>query len=182
MKCLHKFTIHYIVLILTNKLPPIAEPHKKKEWWFRNSGEILQYVRILEAYYHLAIKLLECNVFSRVCLTVEGLSDVTITNDAIGHHYRGPLALTPPPAPRHMEPHWKWIPWQPCLHPDMGPHWTGTTLPLLVTFGGHQWRLVQTCSLQDTLPPVLTSGIYWSTYSQCKWAVRVLLECFLDLV
>ena len=44
--------------------------------------------------------------------------------------------------------------------------------PLLVTCGGHHWRPVNTWSHQ-----ALTSGGYWSR----KWAVRILLECFLVL-
>ena len=32
---------------------------------------------------------------------------------------------------------------------DMGPHWTGIPLPLLMISGDYQWRPVQTCSLQD---------------------------------
>ena len=44
------------------------------------------------------------------------------------------------------------------------------------------WRPVQMCQgwafVRDT-PPVLTSGGYWGTYSLCKRAVRILLECCL---
>ena len=49
--------------------------------------------------------------------------------------------------------------------------------PLLVTYGGHHWRPVQNCSLQDPPPPVLTSsdetgivgvsgqyGSYWNAF------------------
>ena len=44
---------------------------------------------------------------------------------------------------------------------------------LLVTSGGHQWRPIQTCSLES-----LPSGteIYWRTP---KRAVLIFLECFL---
>ena len=50
-----------------------------------------------------------------------------------------------------MGPHCTWTPsphpWsQP--PPDMGPDCTGTPL---VTSGGHHWKPVQTCSLQDPL-------------------------------
>ena len=51
---------------------------------------------------------------------------------------------TPPPAPVRI-----WT-------PD-----TELPNPLLVKSGGHHWRPVQTCSLED--PPVLTSGGH-STY------------------
>ena len=48
--------------------------------------------------------------------------------------------------------------------PDMGhPSSSHVPYPPLVISGGHQWRPVQTCSLQDTPLPVMTSG-GWSTY------------------
>ena len=39
---------------------------------------------------------------------------------------------------------------------DMGSR----TSPLLLTSGGDQWTPVQTCSLEDLLPPLLTSSGY----------------------
>ena len=53
---------------------------------------------------------------------------------------------------------------------------------LLVTSGGHHWRPVQKCSLEDPpLPPlVLTSGgMVTKARTVGKQAVRILLECFL---
>ena len=52
--------------------------------------------------------------------------------------------------------------------PPPSRHQTWDTLapamtPPLVISGGHHWRPVQTCSLQDTSLPVMTSG-GWSTY------------------
>ena len=55
-----------------------------------------------------------------------------------------------------------------------GSHVTIINNPLDLTEQGP----VQTCSLQDS-PVVLTSGDYWITYCWRKWAVRILLECFL---
>ena len=68
-----------------------------------------------------------------------------------GPHYTGPSSPSPAPQTYGIGP-----------PPDMG-HGTPGTPPLdmgpllLVTFGGHQQRPVQTSSLEDT-PPVLTSG------------------------
>ena len=48
---------------------------------------------------------------------------------------------------------------------------------LLVTSGGHSWKLVQTCSFEDTL------HWYWHLVAKAhtfgKWMVCILLECFL---
>ena len=48
--------------------------------------------------------------------------------------------------------------------PDMGMPLALVLGPLLVTSGGHHWRPVQTCSFEDTPPPVLTSDGQQSTY------------------
>ena len=69
------------------------------------------------------------------------------------------------------------------------PPWTsdhGTSCPsptpLLLTSGGHHWRPVQTCSPEIPIPSGVTSGGgHWSTYG-FKWAVRILLECFLGFL
>ena len=45
--------------------------------------------------------------------------------------------------------------------------------PMLLTSGGHHWRPVQTPSLDDFPPPVLTSS------GGVKRAVRILMECIL---
>ena len=63
--------------------------------------------------------------------------------------------------------------------PSPGPH--GTPPQLLVTSGGHHWRSVQTCSLEDP-----HSGIdIWWPLKHIRLAsglvVRILLECFLVL-
>ena len=103
-------------------------------------------------FYHPPTKLRGVNVFTDVCLSFcSGGSHVTITHDALD------LTVHPPT--------------------DMGPHSTGTSPA--VTSGGHHWRPVQTCSLQNLPPPVLTSGDYWSMYVWRKWAVSILVECFL---
>ena len=85
----------------------------------------------------------EGNVFIQVCLSTGG-SNMTIIQDALdppspvpSTRY-GTFLDRDTPASRH------------------GPHWTGT--PLLVTYGGHHWRPVQTCSLQDCSP---TSAFIW---------------------
>ena len=55
---------------------------------------------------------------------------------------------------------------------DMGP---GHLLhpPLLLTSGGHHWRPVQTCSLEDLTPPptqvLITSGGHWSGRYTSYW-------------
>ena len=68
------------------------------------------------------------------------------------------------------------------LPPDIPHPPSGYTLPpLLVTFGGHHWKPVQTCSLEVLFPP----HHYWhlvvaiETHTVGKWAVCILLECCL---
>ena len=82
-------------------------------------------------------RLREGNVFSRVCLSTGG-SYMTITHNAFDLTVQGILPQT----------------W------DL----TVQAPSPLVTSGGHQWKPVQTCSLQDPpVPPaplVLTSGGY----------------------
>ena len=47
-----------------------------------------------------------------------------------------------------------------------GDHRRHGTHSKLLTFGGHQWRPVHTCSLEDSPPPILTSNVgHWNTYS-----------------
>ena len=80
----------------------------------------------------------------RVCQPVHmvgGGSHVTITNDALDWNVQHP----PPPPPANMGPQ------DPPEYGTSGP-------PLLVTSGGYHRRPVQTCSLQDTPPPVLVSS------------------------
>ena len=74
-----------------------------------------------------------------VCLLTGGFH-VTISHDALSLTVPGPSVVTPPPT--------------------LGPHHTGSPHTLLMTSGGQDWRIVQTCS-SDYLPqhlPVLTSG------------------------
>ena len=58
---------------------------------------------------------------------------------------------TPPPdiRPGHLPP-----------PPHIGHHtWAPTPLSILLTSGGHHWRPVQTCSLEDLMPQsALTSS------------------------
>ena len=67
----------------------------------------------------------------------KGGPHVTIIHDALGHSY--------PQAPRYQT----WNLHLP-LSPDMGP------TPLLLTSGGHHWRPVQTCLLENIAQLVLT--------------------------
>ena len=78
----------------------------------------------------------------------------------------------------------------PIMHRDMGPHpqipyqtWDLPPPPLL-TSGGHRWRPVQTCSLENQhLPYPPNPHRYWdlvmatATRTVGKRAVRILLEC-----
>ena len=88
-------------------------------------------------------ELSEGNVFSHVCLSVclsHKESHVAITHDALD------LTVQPSPALAPALLFQTWDP-QPRPHPSyIGPH------PLLVTSGGHHWRPVQTCSLEDPTP------------------------------
>ena len=54
-------------------------------------------------------------------------------------------------------------------------------VPMLMTYGGHHWRPVQTCSLNFTIQalPVVTPCGHSRSYGQHKWAVHFLQECFL---
>ena len=55
-------------------------------------------------------------------------------------------------------------------------HWTSQPPPPLVTSGGHHWRPVQTCSLEDS------PNLYWHLVAKActvgKRAVCIPLECF----
>ena len=85
-----------------------------------------------------------------VCLSVHGDSSCDHYPWCIGPHSTGPHETS-----------------------DMGPTGPG---PLLVTSGGHHWRPVQACSLENT------PG-YWHLVAKSrmvgKRAVCILLECFL---
>ena len=90
-------------------------------------------------FYRPQTKLREGNVFTNVCHSVGGGSGVGISHAPWDRsHGRYPFTPIPPPHPPNIR---------------LG------NLPLLLTFGGHHWRPVQTCSLED-LPPtlVLTSS------------------------
>ena len=96
--------------------------------------------------YRLPTKLQEGNIFSRICHSaqVAGGPHVTITMMHWTSLYRlpgpGPLLdiryMAPSPVPSTS---------------DIDPPGPG---PLLMTSGGHHWRPVQTCSLED--PPTGT--------------------------
>ena len=63
---------------------------------------------------------------------------------------------------------------------DIGRPCTGTPLyPLLVTSGDQDWRPIQTCSLEGHPPPPLIYLVANEVRMVGKWAVRILLECFL---
>ena len=75
------------------------------------------------------------DVFTRVCLSTGQGPHVTITHD----HVLDLIVQTPPP-----------------------PTWD---LRIPVTSGGHHWKPVQTCSLQDPLP---TSADIWRLLKQAR--------------
>ena len=52
---------------------------------------------------------------------------------------------------------------------------------LLLTSGGHHWRPVQTCPIED-LPPPLPVVVATETCTVGKQAVCILLECCLVVV
>ena len=74
---------------------------------------------------------------------------MTIDHDSLDLIVQSPISSgPPPPQSRHqtLDP-------KPWLHPMLG------------TPGHHHWRFFQTCSLEEPLPLVLTSGCYQSMYS-----------------
>ena len=108
----------------------------------------------------------------------------------IRHHCKPPGHGTsqyrPPwPTPLDMEPHCV-APPKPHPPPDMVDYCTGPpppdmgpycTAPTNIDIGGQDWRSVQTCSLEGPHQ-------YWHLLATearpvGKWAVRILLECFL---
>ena len=128
--------------------------------------------RKLYCNYRQPMKLREGNVFSGVCR--QGVP-CDYYPWCIGPHHTG----TPP---HHTGIPWPkpctllvtsgdqdWRPVQTCLHTEP-PH------PLAVTSGGQDQRLVQTCSLEDPI----NADIWWFLW-HVRWAVRILLECFLVL-
>ena len=94
----------------------------------------------IDTFYHLPTKLREGNVFTCVCLSV---------------HREAPLWPLP-------MIHWTSLYKDPLPNPSPVPlnirHRTPGFSPLLVTSCGHHCRPIQTCSLEDTPPLVLTSG------------------------
>ena len=78
----------------------------------------------------------EGNVFICVCPSVSQSVHGGVPCDhypwCIGTHYTGPLSAA-------------------LAHPGHGTSGPSPHPPLLVTSGGHQWRCVQICSLQDPL-------------------------------
>ena len=97
------------------------------------------------------MKLWEGNVFSRVCL---------FTGGSLCDHYP-----------------WCIWPYYTGLPPPNPALWTSKMAgpgPLLVTSGGHHWRPVQTCSLED--PPPTSTDNWWPPKHV---RLAFLLECFL---
>ena len=91
--------------------------------------------------------------------------DVTITHDSLGYGtYSSPghqtWDLTPPLDTKH----WTYSLPSPSTPPDTRhesyplPPLTPFHSSLLLTSGSYHWRSVQTCSLEELPPPVLTSG------------------------
>ena len=81
------------------------------------------------------------------------------------HCTRSPLVL--PPSHMGSPPH---IMRSPPLALECGP-------PLLVTSSGHHWQPAETCSLED--PHQYGHLVATKADTVGKWAVRILLECFL---
>ena len=103
-------------------------------------------------FYRPPTKIREDNIFTGVCHSVWGRE----VGGWVGNYRKCTLPLLdtrlghlPLPSPRHQT-------WD---------------LPLL-TFGGHHWRLLQTCTLEDLIPPSPTS-------SGGRRAVHILLACCL---
>ena len=84
---------------------------------------------------------------------------MTITHDALNLTVQGP---SPPTR-------------------DMGPPPGLSPFHLLVTSDSNYWRPGQTCSLENppTLPVLTSGGMLTKVHTVGKWAVRILLECFL---
>ena len=101
-----------------------------------------------------------------------GRSHMTITSDA--------LELTVQGFPLDMGPQGPLAP-LPSGHGLLGTSPGPSPNPLLVTSGGHHWRLVKPFYFRSPLLG-LTSGGRWSRYGQRKQAVHILLECFLVLL
>ena len=107
-------------------------------------------------FYRSPTKLQEDNVFSCVFLSFcqGGGSHVTITHDALDLNVQ-PIALPPP-------------------HRALA-----LLLPLLLTSGGQDWVLVQTCSLEDFTvqpPPLVLKSGGWILMMGQR-VVGTLLEC-----
>ena len=118
-------------------------------------------------HYRPPTKLCKGNEFSRICLlvssSVQGGPMWPLPMMYWTSLYRNPpLALQ---LPTHAGSHQT-------RTPSPGP-----SFPLLVTSGGPDWRLVQTCSLDE--PP--GADIWWllNHIPSTKQAIRILLECFL---
>ena len=96
--------------------------------------------------YRPQTKLREGNVFTGVCLfTGAGREGRYIT--CIMHHGIGRVGYPLPTCASHLGTY-------PPLVPPPPRHQTWGTTPslLLLTSGGHHWRHVQTCSLEDLTP------------------------------
>ena len=98
-------------------------------------------------------------------------------------HWNSPYKDLPPkakpPTPRGILPPPTSDIWRPRLETCLDLFTWG--FPLLVIFGGQNWRLVQTCSLQDPHPRCwhLLANV---ARTVCKRTVHIRLECFLVFI
>ena len=141
-------------------------------------------------------KLREGNVFTGVCHSVQGrggVSHVTIIHDVLGLTVHGSPNLGPPqhgtllcsppqrqPSPSDMGP--LSTPPQPWLCPPyMGSHCTGCPNPVPPPTSNIWWPSLDICSKVFTSgpPPPPRHLMAIETHTVGKWAVHILLECFL---
>ena len=125
------------------------------------------------SYYRPPTKLWEGNVGWNVSVCLSwGWSHVAITRDALDLTVRdifpGPGSSPSNSPPSRHGTSGTPYPW----HPSSGHGTSGTPLPcpsLVVTSGSHQWRPIQTCSLQDVPFP---HGC-WHLVVKHRWSVQV---------
>ena len=101
-------------------------------------------------------------MFSVVCVSSQRVFHVTFSHDILDLTIKSPQ----PHSPRPQPPLYRDTPNLSPSHPA-------------VASGGHDWRLVLTCSLED---PPTSADIWWldtAAYMVCEWMVCILSECFL---
>ena len=107
--------------------------------------------------------------YGKVMFSLRRGTHVTITHDVLDLIVQG----HPQPQPCQPIGHWTSLyrasspaaaphPWPPPL--DIGHQCTRTSPPLLVTSGGRPLRPIQTCSLENPTPIILTSVGYLNMY------------------